>query len=562
MKVTIEQALRKVLADLGAADVTFVVERPGDMSHGDYAANAALVASKALGRPPRDIAESLKVKLEEAPIPGVATVTVAGPGFINITLERERFSDTLSLIASAGPEWGANDSWAGKRVVVEYTDPNPFKELHIGHLFTNAVGESIARLFMMNGANVKRVNYQGDVGLHVAHALYGMQQLGMTPTSNFGARELGRAYALGATTYKQDEVAAAAIRELNKRIYDRTDATINDLYDAGRRVSLTYFETIYTMVGTRFDEYFYESEAGPRGLELVHSHPDIFPESNGARIFKGEEHGLHTRVFQNHEGLPTYEAKELALAKMKEERLGIYDHSVISTSNEITEYFKVLKCAMGFIYPELAAKTEHLGHGTVRLATGKMSSRTGDVIPALDFINEVAEAALEKMIAVGAINPDRDTATQVAIAAIKFVTLHGSILQDSVFDKERALSFEGDSGPYLQYTHARIHSVMEKATAAGISPSTRNAPEAPYEVERLLGYFPEVIASALKDRAPHQVVTYLTELAGSFNSFYSSERIADKDDEYAPYKLALADAVRTTLKNGLWVLGIPAPEKM
>jgi arginyl-tRNA synthetase len=562
MKDTIEQAIKKALTYMGAGEVVFVVERPGDMNHGDYASNAALVASKPLGRSPREIAEALKATLESASLPGVATISTAGPGFLNFTLKRELFSTTLTNIAQSEAEWGSNDSWADKRVIVEYTDPNPFKEFHVGHLFTNAVGESIARLFMMNGANVKRVNYQGDTGLHVAHAVYGMQQLGLTAANEFTAKDLGRAYALGATTYKSDEVAAGAIREINKCIYARSDDAINELYDAGRRVSLTYFETVYALVGTQFDEYFFESEAGPRGLELVNSHPDIFPESNGARIFKGEDYGLHTRVFQNHEGLPTYEAKELALAKMKEEKLGEYDHSVVSTSKEITEYFKVLKCAMSFIFPDLAAKTEHLGHGTVRLSTGKMSSRTGDVIPAIDFINEVTEAALEKMTALGVVAPDREIAEQVAIAAIKFVTLHGSIVQDSVFDKERALSFEGDSGPYLQYTHARIGSVMEKASAAGISPSTATAPENPYEVERLLGYFPEVIATALKDRAPHHVVTYLTELAGSFNSFYATERIADNDDVYAPYKLALAGAVRTTLKNGLWVLGIPAPEKM
>jgi arginyl-tRNA synthetase len=147
---------------------------------------------------------------------------------------------------------------------------------------------------------------------------------------------------------------------------------------------------LYATLGTTFDAYFFESEAGPRGKELVLAHPEIFPESDGARVFHGEEYGLHTRVFLNKENLPTYEAKELALAKIKEERLGAYDHSVIVTANEVSEYFKVLMKAMSFIYPELAEKTEHIGHGTVRLSTGKMSSRTGNAIPALDFIDEIA----------------------------------------------------------------------------------------------------------------------------------------------------------------------------
>lgn len=560
MHQTIHSAITTVLTTLGTT-AAFTVERPHDPTHGDYASNVALVAAKSLGLAPRALAEKLQQTLTGS-IPGVATIEVAGPGFLNFTLERPLFTATIATVNNDPSVWGHSTTWGGKRVIVEYTDPNPFKEFHVGHLFTNAVGESIARLFMANGALVRRVNYQGDVGLHVAHAVYGMQQLGITAQSNFSAQDLGRAYALGATAYKDDPSAAPQIRELNKRIYERSDEDINALYGAGRRVSLGYFETIYTILGTRFDAYFFESEGGPRGKQLVLAHPDVFPESDGARVFKGEDHGLHTRVFLNHEGLPTYEAKELALAKLKEERLGTYDHSVISTSNEITEYFKVLLCAMSHIYPELAAKTEHIGHGTVRLTTGKMSSRTGKVIPAIDFIDEVAEAALAKIASTGVTEPNHTLARTIAIGAIKFATLHGSILQDKIFDKEKALSFEGDSGPYLQYTHARIVSVEEKAHAVKVIPALTTAPETPYAVERVLLHFPTVVIDALNDRAPHKVATYLTELAGAFNTFYAQEKIADPTDTHAPYKLALAGAVRTTIKNGLWLLGIEAPERM
>ena len=243
--------------------------------------------------------------------------------------------------------------------------------------------------------------------------------------------------------------------------------------------------------------------------------------------------------------------------------MGIYDHSVISTSNEITEYFKVLKKAMSFVYPELAEKTEHIGHGTVRLSTGKMSSRTGDVISAVDFIGEVS-AAVQAKVKEGAHSKEIDTALaqDIAIGAIKYATLRSNILQDSTFDKEQALSFEGSSGPYLQYTHARICSAVEKATVLGIVPSTAQAPETPYIIERLLYRFPEVVLQALEDRKPHQVTTFITELAGAFNGFYSEEKIADVSDMYAPYKVALAQAVAQTLKNGLWLLGITAPQSM
>jgi arginyl-tRNA synthetase len=240
-----------------------------------------------------------------------------------------------------------------------------------------------------------------------------------------------------------------------------------------------------------------------------------------------------------------------------------YDHSVVSTSNEITEYFKVLKQALSLIAPELAEKTEHIGHGTVRLTEGKMSSRTGNVIAALDFIGEIKAAVALKMAASPTTETsDDDTVSAIAIGAIKYATLRANVFQDNVFNKEQALSFEGDSGPYLQYTHARIGSVEDKAAKEGVVASLAVAPSEPYAVEKLLYRFPEIVEKALRERQPHHVATFLIELAGSFNTFYAKEKIADASDEFAPYKLALAGAIKTTLKNGLWLLGIAAPEKM
>ena len=234
--------------------------------------------------------------------------------------------------------------------------------------------------------------------------------------------------------------------------------------------------------------------------------------------------------------------------------MGGYDHSIVSTSNEITEYFKVLKKAMSFVYPELEKKTEHIGHGTVRLTTGKMSSRTGDVIPALDSIDEIAEAVSARMKeSTPELSENEELVRDIAVGAIKYATLKGSILQDSIFDKEQALSFEGASGPYLQYTHARIHSVLQKASEAGIVSSFDHFPDGPYEIEKILYRFEKIIAEATIERAPHKVATFLIELAGLFNSFYAQEKIADVSDEFAPYKAALSQAVCSDFKK--WFMG-------
>lgn len=561
MQEVIRVAIEDVLEKLDVTDVNFTVEHPSDLSHGDYATNVAMVAAKVVGKAPPVLAEEIRTALEDQ-IEYVDKIEIAGPGFINFYLARDFYAKEILRAVESGDSWGHNKNLEGQTVLVEYTDPNPFKEFHIGHLFTNAVGESIARLFMAEGADVKRVNYQGDVGLHVASAIYGMKQLGLTADSDFTAKDLGKAYALGATANKDDENAKEEIKAINKAIYEGSDEELNQLYKKGREVSLNYFETIYKMVDTKFDHYFFESEAAPLGKDLVLNNPEVFPESEGARVFKGEEYGLHSRVFLNSLGLPTYEAKELALAKLKDDFVN-YDHSVISTAKEINEYFKVLLKAMSFVYPELAEKTEHIGHGMVRLSTGKMSSRTGDVIAATDFIEEITKAAKEKIEESGR-EANTDLATDIALGAIKYATLKGSIYQDTTFDKDQALSFEGASGPYLQYTHARINSVLEKAKEVGIEPILKSdsIKEDAYEVEKYIYRFPEVIESAFGAREPHQVATYLIDLASSFNTFYTNEMIADSTDNHAPYKALVAMAVKQTIKNGLWLLGIKAPEKM
>jgi arginyl-tRNA synthetase len=274
MQEAITQAIQTVLDELGVTEAVFVVQHP-DLSHGDYATNAALMCAKQLGRNPREVAETLKMKLEGS-IPHVASITIAGPGFINFTLSRAFFLNRTNSIREQGDAWGRNRSWEGKKVLVEYTDPNPFKEFHVGHLFTNSVGESIARLFMMNGAEVKRINYGSDVGLHVAHALWGMRELGIVVDSGFTARDLGRAYAHGATAYKnQDPRAVREIRDINKKVYEQSDADINALYEKGRAVSIQYFKEIYDVIGSQFDAQFFESEVAERGKQLVLSHPEL-----------------------------------------------------------------------------------------------------------------------------------------------------------------------------------------------------------------------------------------------------------------------------------------------
>ncbi len=559
MEDEIRRAIEGALSTLGFAPVDFSVEHPMDLAHGEYASNVALVCAGMVGKAPRDIAEQCREALSGV-LPAVEKIDIAGQGFLNFHLRRDFFKEKIATALAQADNWGKNTTLAGKKVMIEYTDPNPFKELHIGHLVPNALGESLARLFMFAGAETKRVTYQGDVGMQIAKAIYGMQQLHVTLEAQLTASDLGKAYAIGCSAFEDSPEAMTEITNLNKAIYERTDSNVNALYDKGKAVSLTSFEEGYTILGSEFDHNFFESETGPVGAALVRAHPEIFETSDGAVIFRGEQYGLHTRVFINAKGLPTYEAKDLGLMELKD-RWWPSDHSIYVTGSEQKQYFAVMTKAAELINPALAGKVELIPNGMLRLPTGKMSSRSGNVIPALELIKEVQEHILERMKESDL--EDKETvARDVAVGAIKYSILRSSAGKDIVFDITQSISLEGASGPYLQYTHARTRSILEKAKKENLSASCERTPPEAYMIERILYQFTEVTTRAVVEREPHYVTTYLTELAGMFNSWYAQEKIVDANDQYSSYKIALTEAVAHTLKNGLWCLGIKAPERM
>ncbi len=559
MEETLKTVLQQAAAKVAGRDVEIVLEHPAELAHGDLACTVALALAKEVGEAPRVVAERIVAEL--GAIDGVEKIEIAGPGFINVTLSRDARVASVEDVLKADASWGANSTHAGEKIICEYTDPNPFKAFHIGHLMSNAIGESIARLMEYTGAQVKRANYQGDVGRHVACAIWALRQAGEEPMD---AEQLGRAYTRGAIAFKEDEEAKREIVAINKALYVGEDAELMALYEKGRQTSLDSFEKVYALLGTKFDHYFFESTTGPFGKELVEANTDngVFEKSEGAVVYPGERDGLHTRVFLNAEGLPTYEAKELGLAKMKYDTYP-YDRSFIITANEINEYFKVLLAAMRHIWPELSQRTEHLGHGMLQLSSGKMSSSKGNVITGEALINDMRGKALQKLE--GRNIPESEkhaVANAVAVAGIKYTILRQGMGKNITFDPERSLSLEGDSGPYLQYAHTRARSILKKAEAEGVALSTEQASAGVVNLERLLYRFPEVVRRAQEEYEPHHVAGFLLLIAGEFNSWYAREQIVDKGDPLSPYKVALTQAFATTMKRGLWLLGIEAPERM
>lgn len=559
MEEVLKTAVEDALEALGISDVEFAIEHPDNLSFGDYSCNAAMVAAKKAGKNPRELAEALHAALE-GQIEYVEKIEVAGPGFLNFYLARDFFVEEIARITASGEEWGKNNQYERKKILLEYTSPNLFKPLHVGNLVGNIIGESLARLFEFGGAHVVRINYPSDIGLTVAKGVWGLQKTSGDPED---IAALGEAYRFGNEAYENDVTAKQEIEAVNRALYAGTDDALLELRAKGIETSKARLNALCAQLGTTFDAVIYESEASPRGTEIVKAHiGDVFQESEGAVVFKGEEIGLHTRVFLNSQGLPTYEAKDLGNFAIKQEHHEDWDTSIIVTGNEQTEYFKVLYAAVRKVFsvPE-EKQLIHIPTGFLTLTTGKMSSRKGNVLTGESILEELQEESKKRAEESRAEDVDA-LGKAVAVAALKYQILKHGVGSNIVFDKEKALSFEGDSGPYLQYTYARLVSVLEKARTLGLVASFAAAPDLPYDIEKMVYRFEEVLEEAIAECEPQAVVGYLTQLCGMFNSFYAHEQIADPSDTYAPYKVALARAVQQTLKNGLFVLGIQAPEKM
>lgn len=573
MKDQLQKIIKDALKNLGIEAGALVLEHPAELSHGDYSTNVSLAYAKQAGKNPRVLAEEIVAQISQGAlaIPEIEKVDIAGPGFINFHLSKKFFGKSVQEINAQASKWGTSSISDGKKVMVEYTDPNPFKPFHIGHLMTNAIGESVARIFEYSGANVVRANYQGDVGLHVAKAIWALLKNGKGDTTlsvEAQANYIGTCYTEGASAYEDDPGAKSEIDEINKKVYEKTDPAINEMYDWGRTVTLEAFETIYKTLGTKFSPncYFFESVMAPIGVKIVRENlGPVFKESDGAVVFKAEKYDpkLHTRVFINSKGLPTYETKEVGLTMTKFEQENP-DLSIIVTAIEQGPYMEVVQKAISLIHPDYESRMKHLTHGMMRFATGKMSSRKGNVITGESLLADAKELVLEKIKAREFSDAARERlASEVAVAAIKYAIVKQALGGDIIYDFERAVSFDGDSGPYLQYTTVRAGSILEKGSQAGLVPNAA-LPEGwnTTALEKFLYRFPEVVERAYVHLEPHHIAGYLIELASQYNSFYGQEQIVNAADAASPYKLALTEAFRTTMKNGLYLLGIEVPEKM
>lgn len=556
--IRVKPQLIEIIQRLYGLEVDPAVSRP-EPKFGDFATNIALQVAGRVQDNPRSVAEKIAEELKATE--HYKEVSIASPGFINVFIKDDAL---LSSIGQAPEKFFEN-----QRIVFEYSCPNAFKELHTGHLYQTIYGDIAARLMLLGGANLQRTSFGGDVGLHVAKCLWGMvaelggenpEKLNSIEADSFARSSwISARYVQGAKVYEDDEQTKLAIDELNKTIYgfhanDDHESPLAQIYWTTRQWSYDYFDAFYTLIDVEKMRYYPESQTAPVGMAVVKEQlaKGILKESDGAVVFEGDESKhLHTRVFVTSKGLPTYETKDIGVIWLEKQDYG-FDHRFILTGNDQKEYMRVVFAAAEAFQPELVATMTHMTNGTVKFADGqKMSSRLGNVTRAIDVIDIVREKITELVDDLSLIN-------EVTLGAIKYAFARYSLGGDIAFNIDETVSLTGNSGPYLQYAHARARRILEKLSFEPAGVETVEAEDR--DIIRKLGEFTDVQSAAIRQLQPHLICNYLFELAQEFNRYYEKNRVLD--DEKEAHRAGLVKLYADTLKNGLGILGIHAPDAM
>ncbi len=549
LKERLAAELQNIAKKASGRELALTLGIPQNKKHGDLSSNVALLLAKELKKSPQDVFGELLPELEALDLP-LEQIEFAAPGFVNFFLKK---SVKLQFLSNLEFAFTQN---LGKTYLLEHSSPNLFKPFHIGHLLNNSYGEALSSLLEASGAKVIRLSFPSDVSPGIAKAVWAIKRF--YDKNNFDIKDLEQAYVKGVREYEQNPNAKEEIDKINEILYKQIESEELEIYKKGKELSLNFFKSSVKKLGTEFDAFIFESEAEKVGKRLVMEHtPQVFEESEGAYIFKGSEKcGLFDNVFINSQGFGTYLAKDLGLLQIKFENWK-FEKSITITDKEQENHFKLLLCAASLINSAWSQKSIFLHHGRLNPKGGKFSSRLGGVPLASDVLDEIAQEVQKKMQESG--KGDINDAEKIALAALKYQILKVSMGKNPVWDKEKALSFEGDSGPYILYSLVRAKSVLKKAK---FESALEDLPDDILQSDfaRELLRFELVFSEATDELKAHTLVNYLSSLSASFNAFYAKHKILG--NKYENELLLLLQRFVNILEFSLSALKIPTVEKM
>ncbi|MFA5129137.1 MAG: arginine--tRNA ligase [Patescibacteria group bacterium] len=526
--------------------------------------------TKALGNSPLEIAKELGEKIEPSGI--VGKIVAAGP-YLNFFLDkREMARLVLNQILKEKEKFGNSKIGKGKRVMIEFSNANTHKEYHVGHLRNLCYGDAVTRLLSASGHKAIPVSYINDFGIHVAKTLWFMEKdqhaQGIIKQNTVEDKGffLGRMYS--AATKKIDEIGDNAKKEVGEymtKIESRRGPEYK-FWQETREWSIKQFAEIYEEMGVSFDNIFYESEVIDEGRKIVEElyQKKFLVKSQGAIIANLEKYNLGVLLFLRSDGTALYPVADLPLAlkKFKKYKLNESIYVVdVRQSLYFEQLFKILEL-LGY-----KQKMVHLGYEFVKLPSGMMSSRTGNVITYEELREEAMKRAIDettKRHANWSEEQIKETAKKIVVGAMRFEMVKVGKEQTITFDIDRALHFEGFTAAYLQYTHARICSIIRKAgiKISGKIDFDKFREKWEYNLVIELAKFPEILEKAARTYSPAVLADYLYDLAKIFSDFYRDVKVIGADPEAGKARIALIHAVKIVLAKGLAILGMAAPEEM
>lgn len=550
------------------------LEVPPDPKLGDYAF-PCFVLSKRLKKSPQQIAEYLKTKIKPDGI--IARVENAGP-YLNFFVNKSRLAEkTLKEVFDRKSDYGSSEAGKGKILLVEYPGPNTNKPLHLGHVRNMSLGESLAHISESQGFSVKRVNINNDRGIHICKSMLAYQRWGEGKTPESEGRKsdhfVGDYYVLYNKKEQEDTTLEEETKEMLRK-WEAGDKQVKALWKKMNEWAFNGFKKTYKHFGMKgFDKEYYESETYLEGKKLVLEglKKGLFhKKDDGAIAVDLGTEGLGEKIVLRADGTSVYVTQDLYTAVLRHKDFS-FDRMIYVVATEQNHHFKVLFTLLKKFGYSWAEGCHHFAYGMVNLPEGKMKSREGTVVDADDLMLEMEELAKEEILKRYKnleVQTVHDRSVAIGLAAIKFYLLKTDAIKDMTFMKEESLSFEGDTGPYLQYTHARACSILRKAAETGMkTDSFVDYSMLKHDTEvalvNALSQYPAKISEACEAYRPHIIAQHLIILGRLFNEFYHAcPCLQEKDIELARARLLLVDCTRQVLDNGLALLGIKAPEEM
>ena len=557
-------ALLSEKTGLEQSQLASMLEVPPDMAMGDFALPCFKLA-KTMRKAPPMIAQEISASLSELP-DWLERVEIAG-GYLNFFLSRAQFvQNILQEVKSKQDRYGSSDEGQGRNIVLDYSSINIAKPFHIGHLSTTVIGSSLYKIFNFLGYNSVGVNHLGDWGTQFGKLITAYKRWGDHDTVEAGSiRALLDLFVKFHDEAEKEPSLEDEGRAWFKKIEDGDEEAMA-LFTWFKDLTLREVAKIYEILDVHFDSYagesFYNDKMQPVIDEL--DAKGLLKDSDGAKVVDLEEHNMPPCLILKSDGATLYATRDLACAFYRKKTYDFYKNLYVVAYQQnlhFKQWFKVVEM-MGH---EWAKDMEHVAFGMVSMADGTLSTRKGRVI----FLEDVIKSVIEKSRSLieeknaGLENKDQ-TAQDIGVGALIYSTLSNSRIKDIVFDLDRILNFDGETGPYVQYTHARALSVLRKAAdqpAAQPDYSALTCPQA-FAVIKLISEFPDVIRRAADKYEPFFITRHVTALAQAFNKFYYDIRILDNDANATAARLELVQAAALVIRIGLGLLGIHAPERM